>query len=424
MTVEAKQTRRKTPLRMLLSANAISNSGNKMALVAIPWFVLQTTGSATRTAIAGSFLFLPVVISGFFGGPIIDRLGFKRMSVLADIASGASVALIPLLHSTVGLAFWQLVPLVFLGALLDAPGGTARSSLIADTAELAGTRLERAVSAEDAIERGSGLIGAPVAGVLIGVVGASNVLWVDAATFLVSAVLVGLFVHARSHRDVSRDVPSYFSDLKEGLSYIHESRALLLVILTITVTNFVDGAIGSVVLPVYVNDRFGDAFSLGAILGVFGAGAFAGAIAYGAFGGRYSRRLIFVVGFVIVGLHPWMLAVFPPLVVVLIFMAIAGFAVGPINSIVGAVELERVPGRLRGRVLGASVATAWMALPLGVLAGGYLIDGIGLRSALIVLGGLYVGATGSLLFNPGARDLERGHVNQDADGNLPLDALD
>jgi hypothetical protein len=60
----------------------------------------------------------------------------------------------------------------------------------------------------------------------------------------------------------------------------------------------------------------------------------------------------------------------------------------------------------------------------GCLAGGYLIDGLGLRSALIVLGGLYVGATGSLLFNPGARDLERGHVNQDADGNLPLEALD
>ena len=69
---------------------------------------------------------LPTVLGALLGGAPLDRLGRKRASVLADLASGASVAAIPLLYHTVGLAFWQLLVLVFLGALLDAPGNTAR----------------------------------------------------------------------------------------------------------------------------------------------------------------------------------------------------------------------------------------------------------------------------------------------------------
>ena len=69
----------RTSLRALLTANAISITGNKMTLLAIPWFVLQTTGSPSRTALAGFFSFLPVALSSFLGGPLIDRIGFKRM---------------------------------------------------------------------------------------------------------------------------------------------------------------------------------------------------------------------------------------------------------------------------------------------------------------------------------------------------------
>ena len=96
----------RVPLFALLLANAVSLTGNTLTFVAVPWFVLQTTGSAARTGLAGGAAFLAAVLAGLFGGPIVDRLGFRRTSVLADLASCASVAAIPLLHNTVGLAFW------------------------------------------------------------------------------------------------------------------------------------------------------------------------------------------------------------------------------------------------------------------------------------------------------------------------------
>src|SRR5436853_6337812 len=87
--------------------------------------------------------------SAFFGSTIIDRLGYKRTSVIGDIASCITVMLIPLLYSTIGLAFWQLLALVFLGGLLKSPGVTARSSMVPDLAKMTSMRLESANALRD-----------------------------------------------------------------------------------------------------------------------------------------------------------------------------------------------------------------------------------------------------------------------------------
>jgi hypothetical protein len=65
------------PLYSLFPANAISLVGNVFTMIAIPWFVLQTTESAMQTGITGSFTILPVIMAGFFGGTLIDRLVFR-----------------------------------------------------------------------------------------------------------------------------------------------------------------------------------------------------------------------------------------------------------------------------------------------------------------------------------------------------------
>ena len=111
---------RRRPLYALFVADSISLVGNVVAQLAIPWFVLVTTGSPTYTGLAVFFNFLPVVLAGLFGGVVVDRLGFRTTSVGADLASAAAVAAIPLLHATVGIELWQLLALVFVGALLAA----------------------------------------------------------------------------------------------------------------------------------------------------------------------------------------------------------------------------------------------------------------------------------------------------------------
>ena len=144
-------------LLSFFSANLISYTGNRLTLLAIPWFVLETTGSVAKTGITAFFTALPSIISSFLSGPIVDRLGYKRSSVISDLVSGISVALIPLFSHTIGLAFWHLLVLTFLGGLLKAPGETARSSLLPDLGRDAKIRMERVNAVGDGLIRISGL---------------------------------------------------------------------------------------------------------------------------------------------------------------------------------------------------------------------------------------------------------------------------
>src|SRR5215469_16994963 len=99
--------RTRLPLAAFFLGSVISYVGDTLTLLAIPWFVLQTTGSVTQTGITAFFSVTPMALSAFFGSALVDRWGYKRTSVLGDLASGLTVALIPLLHATGGLGFSQ-----------------------------------------------------------------------------------------------------------------------------------------------------------------------------------------------------------------------------------------------------------------------------------------------------------------------------
>src|SRR5215211_2920104 len=221
------------PIISLLTANAISLVGNVLSAIAIPWFVLQTTGSATQTGITGFFTVLPVVLAGFFGGTFVDRWGYKRTSIIADIASGVTTALIPLLYFTIGLEFWQLMVLVFLGALLDAPGSTARSALVPELAAMAQMPIERATSLIHIIERSARLVGAPLGGLLIALIGTENVLWLDAASFFISAGIVAVTIKAHQpvQPEEQQQTGKYFDELRAGLQFIYNDKLVLAIVL-------------------------------------------------------------------------------------------------------------------------------------------------------------------------------------------------
>lgn len=398
-------TQNRVPLLALLGANTISLLGSQLTLVAIPWFVLLTTGSATRTGIVAFCEIVPMIIASFFGGALVDRFGHRRTSILSDVISGLMVILIPLLHSTIGLAFWQLLVLVFCGALFNVPGSTARSALLPDLTALAGMPIERATSAVQAIQRGSRLLGAPVAGLMVAAFGATTPLWLDGATFLVSAVLIALFVAAPQRAAASPDTVAattsghYLEEVREGVRFIRSDRLILTIVLTIMATNLIE-AVAWVGAPVYANRLYGSALALGLMTGAAGGGAMVSAILYGAYGHRLSRRTLYIGCFILVALGYWPLALLPPLPVTIVALALLGIAAGPINPILGAVQYERVPAELLGRVIGAISAGANLAMPLGVLVGGVLLDHLSLSLVYGLVAGTFLITTLTMIFNP------------------------
>jgi MFS family permease len=396
----------RTPLLALLGASAISLVGNQLTAVAIPWFVLATTGSAARTGLVGVATILPAVLAAVLGGAVVDRLGPKRTSVLADLLSGVTVALVPLLHRTTGLPFAVLLALVFLGALLDTPGATARQALLPDLAERAGTPLERANGAFHSLENAAALVGPLLAGLLVAGLGASTVLWLDAVSFAVSAALIARGVH-RMQVTVEPTSGGYLADVALGWRVLGQDQFLRAMTAAAVVLNLLGTPLFAVVLPVYAQAVYGSAAALGMLLAGFGGGVLAGSLLFGAFGHRLPRRTVVCSGLLVTALPLWALAALPSLPLAVAALALAGLGSGPVNPLVYTVLQERVPAALRGRVFGTILGTALVAAPLGMAGAGVLLETIGLRPTLALIAAGFLGVAGATLISPAFRTLDQ-----------------
>jgi hypothetical protein len=297
--------------------------------------------------------------------------------------------------------------LVFLGALLDAPGSTARAALIPELAALAGMPIERATSASQVIERSSRLVGAPLVGVLIALMGTANVLWLDAVSFFTSAAIVALLITVTSVKSKDAAPGNYFDELLNSLRFLRRDTLILTIVVIVMITNFLDAAFGGVILPVYVNQIFGNALNLGLIIAANGGGAVLGAIIFGIIGHRLPRRATFVAMFVLVSLQFWSFALYLSFPLILVATIISGVGAGPLNPIIDAVSYERIPADMRGRVFGTITAGAWVAMPLGMLLGGILTEQFGVQPLLISLGLAYLVTTLSMAFIPAMQGINR-----------------
>ena len=445
-------TRGRLPLFALYAANAVSRTGDVLMFLAVPWFVLQTTGSIAQTGIAAFFSTASVALSAVLGSAFVDRLGYQRASIASDLASMLGVALIPLLYATVGLPFWALLALVFVAGLLTTPGATAREALVPDLADLAGVRMERATAAADGVTRLSRFVGAPLAGVLIAVIGTSNLLWIDAATFAFSALAVGVAIPIPVRlaspptavqvpaRDVepaepieslgTLDLPApppplagdgvtettrgaaepepaqgYFARIAGGFGFLWRDPWLRGTVLVVLITNLLDAGQSGVLAPAFVKQVYGNAVVLGALIAAFGGAAFVGTLVFGAVGHRLPRRQTLGVSFTLGGASRffWIVLLAPWPVPMIAVQAICGFFIGPVNPLFDTVAYERVPAAMRARVFGALTAGAMLGSPLGGLVAGLLGPAIGVEPSMLVFGALYAAATLSLLVNPALR---------------------
>lgn len=382
---------RRRPLIVLLSANAVSLTGNVLSMLAVPWFVLQTTGSAARTGLAAFASTLPVVISASFAGTLIDRLGLRRSSALSDLVSGLMVLAIPTLYLTVGLSYGLLLVLLFARWLLATPGETAREALVPDLAGRAGFTMERVTAAYDGAYRGAKMVGAPLAGVLIVWLGPAYLLLVDGSTFLLSAALIRLGVPRSPGHGEGEGHEGYLDSLREGLAFLWHDRLLRSAVAIVLVTNLLDTGLGQVLLPLYAQDVTNGPRAYGLLVGAVGAGAVAGTIAYGTLGARLPRRMTFALCFLVAGVpRTLVLATHASMELALAVTVVSGFAAGAINPLLGVVEFERIPPRLRARVLGTITAGAYAGMPFGGLLAGSLTEYSGLKVALVVFAGVYL----------------------------------
>ncbi|WP_245769404.1 MFS transporter [Streptomyces indicus] len=408
------------PLAGVLAAMAVSLTGTRISVVALPWFVLVTTGSATRTGLVAFCEMLPYVLVKAFTGPLVDRIGPRAVSWTTDLASAAAAALVPLLHALGLLSFPVLLALVALIGAARGPGDLAKEVMVPEAAERAAVPMERATGLSGVIERLASTIGPAAGGAVVALLGPLTGLAVNAVCFALGSVIIGLALPrgmgrapavdpARAGEGQAAAEPGYWGRFGEGLAFLRGDRLMLSLIVMVSITNLFDAAISTVLIPVWAEESGRGPTAIGLVGSVMGATAVAGSLIAAMAAHRLRRRVTIVVGFLLVGAPRFLILAFDaPLGAVLAVFAISGFGAGFINPVLGALLIERVPRRMLGRVNALGDSLAWAGIPLGGLLAGAAVGATGLAPVLIVCGAAYFLTTNLAGLRPEWREMDRG----------------
>ncbi len=188
---------RSGPLRALVAAQVISTTGSQMTWVALPWFVLTTSGSATRMSFVVAAEVIGMGLLTLPGSRLLGGLGARRTMMICDAARAPLIVLIPLLNWANALSFPLLLAIAFAIGALTAPSFAAQKVMLPELFGEDEHLVTEANALTQAASRASLLLGPVVAGVLISLIGAPAVLLVDGASYVVSFLLVALFVPRR-----------------------------------------------------------------------------------------------------------------------------------------------------------------------------------------------------------------------------------
>jgi MFS family permease len=364
----------------LLAAEVISTTGGQMTWLALPWFVLVTSGSATHTTFVVAAEVIGLALLGLPGGRMLGRLGARRTMILCDAARAPLMVVIPLLHWTVGVSFAVLLAIAFLLGAFAAPYFAAQKVIVPELLGEDEQRVTEASALFQAATRTTLLAGPALAGILIGVFGAPPVLLIDAATYLVSVLLVAVFVPQRPPIVQAEEERS----VRTGLRFIRGDRLLRVWWPTFAVGDAAWTAF-FVAVPVLVLARFGHhAWIAGMLIAAFGVGALLGNVVSFRFLARRFDGLWIVATFVLGQALPlWLLWLDLPAVALSALIFASGIANGLVNPSLHAITTLRIPPALRPNVLTTAMVGWAVVNPLGLFVTGPVLDAFGTTPVLV-----------------------------------------
>ncbi|HUQ22023.1 MAG TPA: MFS transporter [Gaiellaceae bacterium] len=378
------------PIAALVAAEVVSILGSRMTYLALPWFVLVTTGSAAKMSIVLAAELVPMALFGIPSGMVVERLGARTTMLVCDAARAPLLLAVPILHAAGMLHFSVLLALVFLLGCFMAPYFAAQRVILP---ELVGEDETTIAQANSVIEGGTafaGLAGPALAGILIPFLGAPNVLYVDAATYAVSFLLLAGFVPRR------KPVPAGETrhGALAGIRFLLRDRLLGPLSSTVIVLNFLGAAL-SATLPYYAYHEFaGNSKVAGLFFTAMGAGALLGSIGAVLVVKRLAPLKLSGLAIVAMTLPLWLLPLGLPATGVMAVLFAAMLFAPLVNGPVIGVITARTPVDLRPKMMTALITVSTLTAPLGFLAAGQLLEPLGV---LRVFGVVAVGMTGTAL---------------------------
>ena len=364
----------------LLAAEVVSTTGSQMTWLALPWFVLVTTGSATKTSLVIAAELGGLALLGLPGGRMLGRFGARRTMIVCDSSRAPLMLVIPVLHWSGGLSFGVLLAIAFALGSLSAPYFSAQKVIVPELLGEGEQEVTDANALFQAANRTTILAGPVLGGILVGAIGVPSVLIVDAGSYVVSVLLVAAFV---PRRPALEQAPEH-RQIRAGLRFLANDRLLRVWWPAFALGDAAWTAF-FVTIPVLVLARYGHSPQLaGWLFASFGIGAIVGnAISFRYLTRRLDGLTIFA-AFIVIQVAPlWLLWLPLPAAAVSAILAVSGVGNGLVNPSLHSISTLRVPPPLRPTVM-TTVMTLWALVnPLGLFAAGPVLDAFGATPVLV-----------------------------------------
>ena len=373
------------------SGFTISSVGDSLTRVALTWLVFEETKSAQALGMLTIAYTAPILFGGLIAGPLLDRFSPRRVMIADNLLRGITFSIIPILHFIGRLELWHIYLFAavygFLMMISLAGGPTLIPALVHKD------QLDTANAMEMLSYTVSGVIGPPLAGLLIAWLGATNVVIFDALSYFIFVfALLGVSVREPESSPHQRTNVSY--GIMDAVRLMLGNKVILSTTLMFMAANVGMGAM-TVFLPLLSNQIAEDSSQVfGVLLGAMALGEVISAWLAGSLTMRMTLGKRIALAQILSGLSLTFLLAGPSVFgFVLIGLFLLGFFSAPLTIWAQTLRMQVIPSDLRGRTFALLRTLMQGATPLGGALAGFLLPVIGMQM-VIGLSSLIIGVPG------------------------------
>ena len=379
----------------LLAASAMfASAGNSAVHIAIPWLVLEITGSSANAGVVLGISGFSVIFTAPIIGGLIAILGPRPVSIWADIISATSVVLFPIVGTLFGLNLASLLIIAIAGALFDPAGATARKSLIQAVAERDGLSLTKFNGTYEAAATIGTVIGPTGAALAISFVGINTTFYLIAIVFVLASCLAMFIPVVTSHIRTKEpfSVGNVFRETRIGMNALWRDKPLLSLVGLYTLLTAIYMPVESIVLSRYFRD-LNEPRTLGFVLSAMSVGIVIGALQFHRAVRTFSPGNLVIISMTLIGAVVCAMAFLPNAIIFIALGLALGLAFGPVSPMSNYLVQKRMPQHLHGPVFGTQFSLMYLATPAGTLALGLIVQSVSIAPLLFVIGALFIGVT-------------------------------
>lgn len=372
-------------LLTIMSAQSASTYANQVIALVIPWLILTRTGNAASAGTIAFAMGIASLAGTLVGGLVTDRIGGRRVSILADGLSMITALALAVALWTGAFSLWLVAITQILGVFFDGPGNIAKSSTVPAAAGEENVPITRAMGLTQTLQGIATFVGPITAGLLIAAFGEANTLLVTTVLFGLSILLATRLRKRVITHEQPMSVRQTYRDMREAVQFLVHEPFLGKMQLVGPLMGAVIVPISALIIPAWFVFAQQSSRALGVFLAAGAVGGTIGGLVFAAVAQKLPQRTWLVGATSLYAVALLGLFFTRPGSVAAI---VVGFFAGSMMSVMFAVPFSafysRTPQHLLGRVGSLGAAHGSLMGALASLGFGYLLHNLSAPAALLV----------------------------------------